>query len=368
MSYLARVETTLADLARRSLRRVVREALPEGALDFTSNDYLGLANDAAVVAALHGGTRLGSGGSRLLSGAHREHVALERELAAWTQRERALLFSSGYLAALGAIVTLAPFVERIRSDAQLHACGIDAIRLTRVPRTIYAHDGYIAPRDGVPTMVVTESLFGMSGTRVDIAALLARLGPSDILVVDEAHALGVAGYRGAGLCEPHTDPRIVVIGTLSKALGGLGGFVAGPALAIDYLATAARAFMFDTSLPPAIASALNVSLGLARGEAGERARTRLNANVAVLVAALHARGIVVAATAGPIVPIVIGDAERAYALGAALEKRGIYAPAVRPPTVPAGASQIRVTVRADHGMDDLRAFADAFAAARAELG
>ncbi|GAC1546190.1 MAG: 8-amino-7-oxononanoate synthase [Vulcanimicrobiaceae bacterium] len=309
-------------------------------------------------------TRVGSGGSRLLSGASSEHVTLERDLAAWTGRDRALLFSSGYLAALGAIVTLAPFVERVRSDAQLHACGIDAIRLTKLPRDIYAHEADAAPQGGVPTMVVTESLFGMSGKRADVGALLAGLGPNDILVVDEAHALGVAGPHGAGLCAPLADPRIVVVGTLSKALGGLGGFVAGPDAAIAYLATAARTFIFDTSLPPALAAAMRVAVARACGDFGDRARERLRANVAELVTALRARDPAIAEAAGPIVPLVIGAAGEAFAIGRALEARGIFAPALRPPTVAAGASQLRITVRANHSLADIRAFADAFAAVR----
>ncbi len=364
MSYLDRIDLALGDLAERSLRREVREALPTGVLDFASNDYLGLASDDAVVAALHGASRLGSGGSRLLSGAYPEQVALERELAAWTGRERALLFSSGYLAALGAIVTLAPFVARIRSDAQLHACGIDAIRLTSVPRKIYPHDAYDAPRDGVPTMVVTESIFGMSGKRVDIGALLARLGPSDILIVDEAHALGIAGAHGAGCCAGVADPRLIIVGTLSKAFGGLGGFVAGPASAIAYLVTAARSFIFDTSLPPAIAAAMHASLQRIRGEFGDRARARLQHNVASLVCALRAHDPALPDAGAPIVPIVIGDAAEAFAIGRALEARGIFAPALRPPTVAAGASQLRVTVRANHTSADIGAFVDAFADVR----
>ncbi|GAC1395299.1 MAG: hypothetical protein NVSMB59_12550 [Vulcanimicrobiaceae bacterium] len=227
--------------------------MPAGAIDFSSNDYLGMASHAGTVARLRAATQVGSGGSRLLSGAHPEHVALEADLAAWTGREAALLFSSGYLAALGAIVALAPFVDYIASDERNHACAIDAVRLTKLPRTIHAHDAPLAPDPRVPTMFVTESLFGMTGTRIDVAARVAMLAPDDVLVVDEAHALGVVGPAGAGACAPYADPRIVVIGTLSKALGGLGGFVAGPRDAIAYLATAARTFVFDTAMPPGCA-------------------------------------------------------------------------------------------------------------------
>ncbi len=362
MSFLDRVRFTLDNLAEGSLLRDVRAAVPIGAIDFSSNDYLGMAHEPAVLAALHAAQRLGSGGSRLLSGAHPEHVALETELAAWTGRERALLFSSGYLAVIGAIVTLAPFVEAIASDERNHACAIDAVRLTNVPRSVYPHGDYV-PYRNVPTMVVTESLFGMTGTRVDICAMLAKLGPSDILVVDEAHALGVAGPRGAGLCASFADPRIVVIGTLSKALGGAGGFVAGARDAIAYLATAARTFIFDTAMPPSVASALRVALAHVASDDGDARRAIVRARTHTLIGELAAIGIVVPASDGPIVPIPIGDAAAALAIGRDLEARGIFAPAIRPPTVPRGESQLRVTLRSDHTEADIRAFGRALAAA-----
>jgi len=366
VSYLDRVARALATLDERSLRREVRDAIPPGTIDFSSNDYLGMARHPHVVAALRGATRVGSGGSRLLSGAHPEHVALETELAAWTGRERALLFSSGYLATLGAIVALAPFAKAIYSDERNHACAIDAVRLTKLPRHIYPHDAPSAPNvRETPAMLVTESLFGMTGTRVDIGARVAMLGPDDLLVVDEAHALGVAGPAGAGLCAPHDDARVVVIGTLSKALGGLGGFVAGPHDAIAYLATAARSFVFDTALPPALARALSASLALVRGDEGERLRARLRDRAHDLRDELAAIGVNMPATDGPIVPIPIGDTAMALAIGRHLEACGIYAPAIRPPTVPRGEAQLRVTLRSDHTPGDVRSFAEALASALA---
>lgn len=368
MSYLDGVRRTLDDLAERSLRRYVRDAVPAGAIDFASNDYLGMARHPEVIAAWSRARRVGSGGSRLLSGAHPEHVALEADLAAWTGRERALLFSSGYLAAIGAIAGLAPFVEAAFSDGRNHACTIDALRLTKLPRTVHAHDAPpSAAARRVPSMLVTESIFGTTGTRSNIGEHVALLGTGDVLIVDEAHALGVAGPGGAGLCAPYGDPRIIVVGTLSKALGGAGGFVAGPADAIAYLATAARTFVFDTAPPPALASALRVSLNIVRGPHGERGRAAIRAHARRLVAELSAIGVRVAATDGPIVPIVIGDAATALAVGRELEARGIYAPAIRPPTVPRGESQLRVTLRSDHTGDDVRAFVHAMRSALATV-
>jgi 8-amino-7-oxononanoate synthase len=364
--YLDAVRAAVADLDARTLRRTLRASLPPGAIDFASNDYLGLARDPRVIAALRAADRVGSGGSRLLSGAHEAHAALEADLAAWTGRESALLFSSGYLAALGAIVTLAPFATHAYSDARNHACAIDALRLTKLPRTILA-PGALPPRarrDG-PAMIVTESRFGMSGKRVDPAALLGSLGPDDVLVVDEAHALGIDGPAGAGVFAPYADSRIVVIGTLSKALAGAGGFVAAPAPVIDLLVTAARSFIFDTSSPPGLVAAVHAALRIVRGADGERLRARLAANIVAFREALARANVPIPPPEGPIVRIHVGDDAEAVALGKALEARGIFAPAIRPPTVPRGEAQLRITLRADHTPAELDAFVTAFAAARA---
>jgi 8-amino-7-oxononanoate synthase len=365
VSYLAAVRSELARLEERSLRRELREQPPAGALDFASNDYLGMSQHPAVLAALGGATRLGSGGSRLLSGAHPEHTALERDLAEWLGRERALLFSSGYLAVLGAIVTLAPFAQCAASDARNHASAIDALRLTKLERTVYEPGTFARDATRRSTLVVTESVFGMSGECVEGGAFLRALSVDDILIGDEAHALGVFGARGAGLFAPFSDERLVIVGTLSKALGGHGGFVAGPAAAIELLATAARTFVFDTALPQPIVLAMRASLDLVRGADGDARRARLRANVANLHAALRQRGITVAAHDSPILRVPVGSAADALALAAALQARGMFAPAIRPPTVPAGAAQLRVTLRSDHTEADIVAFAHALAAALA---
>ncbi|MDE2573305.1 MAG: aminotransferase class I/II-fold pyridoxal phosphate-dependent enzyme, partial [bacterium] len=295
MSYLNRVSAALRDLESRKQRRVVRERsdASEGILlDFSSNDYLGLAEHPAVVAALRAARRVGSGGSRLLAGAHAEHAALERELAAFVGRERALLFSSGYHAALGTILALSAVVDAAYSDERNHACLIDGLRATRLARHVYAHGGFGGVQRGEDlhrgALVVSESIFGMDGDAVDLRALLGALGENDVLLVDEAHALGVAGERGGGLAFGLEDPRVLVMGTLSKAFGALGGFVAGPAVVIDYLQTAARTFIFDTALPPAVAEAARTAVFLAR-ESNE-ARKHLAALGASLRGGLCALG------------------------------------------------------------------------------
>ncbi|HEY0798387.1 MAG TPA: aminotransferase class I/II-fold pyridoxal phosphate-dependent enzyme, partial [Candidatus Baltobacteraceae bacterium] len=193
MSALARARAAVARIEERSLLRRISEA-PPGSIDFASNDYLGLSRAPMVLAAMRGAPVVGSGGSRLLSGAHPEHRALERDLARFLRRERVLLFSSGYLAAIGAIQACAQVTEHAYSDESNHASLIDGLRLTKLPRTVFSH--LSSPSHvpgGSPRIVVSESVFGMSGEAVDVGQLLAALGPDDLLLLDEAHALGVAG-------------------------------------------------------------------------------------------------------------------------------------------------------------------------------
>jgi 8-amino-7-oxononanoate synthase len=340
MTYLDRIEAALDAIRAESRYRELPARQTSGFIDFSSNDYLGLATDPQVVEALKHATRVGSGGARLLGGRHREHFLLEEELAAWLGRERALLFSSGYHAALGAIPVLAEFTGSILSDELNHASLIDGIRLARRPHAIYPH-GTSAPKHDEAALIVSESIFSMEGDAIDPGALLAQLRDDDILLVDEAHALGVAGRDGAGLARELNDPRVVVLGTLSKALGAHGGFIAGPAPVVDLLVNRARTFIFDTALPPSLALAARIAVLLARGAEGRRAR--LHANAARL-----REGLAQTQGAGAIVPVVVGSEERALRIAAQLSERRILAPAIRPPTVPAGASRLRFSVRADH--------------------
>ncbi len=349
MSFFTPIAAELDRLRETALLREPRVAAPAGAADFASTDYLGVGRHPLVIAALCARDRAGSGGSRLLGGAHPEFSRLETELAAWTGREAARLFSSGYLAALGAIVTLGRFAAHARSDALVHACAIDALRLMRCERAIFPHGTLAATApDGEPTMVVTESVFSMDGDRAPLGAQLAALGPRDVLVVDEAHALGVAGARGAGLAADLADPRIVVIGTLSKALGAAGGFVAGPAALVALLGSAARTFVYDTAPPPAVAAAASAALAIVRGGEGDALRARLERRTALVRDGLAARGIATAPGDGPIVVVPVGEDRAALTLAARLAAAGVFAPAIRPPTVPAGTARLRLVVRADH--------------------
>lgn len=349
MTLRAASRRRMTEIASSGMRRSVRQR--DGALvDFASNDYLGLSHDAAVREAMRVARCVGSGGSRLLSGAHPEHEALERDIARFVRRERTLLFSSGYLAVMGAVQTLCELVGHVYSDEFNHACAIDGLRLSRLPRTVYAHGAVPEPQGG-PALLVTESVFGMSGDRCDLAAVLGAMRPDDILLLDEAHAIGVAGPDGRGLGAAFADERIVIVGTLSKALGCAGGFVCGPAEFIELLANRARSFIFDTSMPPAIAGAANAALR--RIVAGDDLRSALHARVAQLEDGLIALGLVTERRGSNIQPVMLGDAARAVDVAEKLRARGVWAPAIRPPTVPERTARLRISVRADHRADDI---------------
>jgi 8-amino-7-oxononanoate synthase len=350
MSYLRRVDDALAAIRGADRYRELPQEHHAGKIDFSSNDYLGLSTQPEVLEALKRATRVGSGGARLLGGRHREHALLEGELASWLGRERALLFSSGYLAAIGSIPVLADVSGNIVSDERNHASLIDGIRLARVERAIYAHG--VLPQQVAPTLAISESLFGMEGDVVDPWALLAKLHAGGVLFLDEAHALGIAGPQGAGMAHGLQDPRVVVLGTLSKALGTLGGFVAGPAPVVELLVNRARGVVFDTALPPAIALAARIALMLVR-KADDR-RERLRANVRRLRVGLEELGLPGSGSdIAPIVPLVLGSEARALEISCRLYERGLVAPAVRPPTVPPGTSRLRFSIRADHTAEQI---------------
>ncbi|MDQ2872877.1 MAG: 8-amino-7-oxononanoate synthase [Candidatus Eremiobacteraeota bacterium] len=347
MNYLHDVAQRLEQIRASGRYRTLDASEARVFADFSTNDYLGLAADPRMVEALKRATRVGSGGARLLGGRHREHALLEEDLSKWLGRERTLLFSSGYLAAGGAVGALAPFVGVAYSDALNHACLIDALRTAKVERVVYPHRA-LPPRTNRrrPALIVTESIYGMDGDIAPLEAMLADLNDDDILLVDDAHALGIAGPDHAGLAQALPDERVVVMGTLGKAIGAAGGFVSGPAAVVELLVNTARTFIFDTALPPSIALAARVGILLAR-QADDR-RARLHANVRQLREGLRELGLPAAEDRTPIVPIVLGDEARALAVSQKALTLGVSAPAIRPPTVPPGTSRLRISVRADH--------------------
>jgi 8-amino-7-oxononanoate synthase len=352
LSYLQRIDAALAQIRAQDRYREISTERPYVA-DFSTNDYLALATDSRMVEAMRHIKRVGAGGARLLGGRHREHMLLESDIARWLGRESALLFSSGYMAALGVIPVLASLVEAVYSDALNHACLIDGVRAAKVPREIFPHAKLPRKEERRhPALIVTESLFGMDGDTADLRALLAELHEDDVLLVDEAHALGVFGAEGGGLACGIADDRVVVLGTLSKAIGAAGGFVAGPAVLVDLLVNSARTFIFDTALPPAIAFAARVGIMLSKTADDRRARlfersARLQAGLREL-GLWHPNSAGSEPVEGPIVPVVVGDEARALDLMRRCAEAGINAPAIRPPTVPAGTSRLRLSVRSDH--------------------
>jgi 8-amino-7-oxononanoate synthase len=360
-----RVRARLASIGANQLERTLR---PPSGIDFSSNDYLGLSShprlkQAMADAALRDG--VGSTGSRLLRGDRVAFTDVERRFAAFKGTERALYFSSGYLANLAVLTTLAERNDVIFSDERNHASLIDACRLSRAECVVFPHNDVEAIRQRVDHgFVVVESLFSMDGDVAPLqryATICRDAGAT--LVVDEAHAVGVHGARGSGLLEElGIDANTCVsINTAGKALGVAGAFVAGPSWAIEYLIQRARPFIFSTASPPAVAAALSASLDVIADEP-ER-RERLATRVARLHDALEAHGLVLPCPRSHIVPIVIGDNDRALAAAAALQAEDFDVRAIRPPSVPPGTARLRISVNA--GLDDETI--DRFAAALARV-
>lgn len=371
-----RLASRLEAWEREGLRRTLRA--PSG-IDLSSNDYLQLARHPAVVRAfVSGATRdgVGSTGSRLLRGEREAFSDLEARFAAFKGAERALYFSSGYLANLAVLTCLTEPGDVIFSDALNHASLIDGARLSRAERVVFPHhdldwlaDGLAhAPSDGI-RFVVVESVFSMDGDMTPLEQLVALCQRHDAVpVVDEAHAVGVFGPTGSGLLEEAgVDPTACVsINTAGKALGAAGAFVAGPALVIDYLIQRARPFVFSTAPPPAVAAAIEAGLTLVETEPDRRLRVRRLADR--LRSRLREVGIPAPADGSQIVPVQIGDNERAVTVAERLAAQGFDVRAIRPPTVPPGTARLRVSVNAGLDEPTVDRFVTALAAAFEEVG
>jgi 8-amino-7-oxononanoate synthase len=361
------LEAELAELATDNRRRTRPElagpsrqrpasSTCEPLLSFSSNDYLGLASHPEVAAAAIEATReegFGAGAARLVSGDLPSHRALEHDLARFLDRPSTLLFPTGYQANLGAVAALAGPSDLIASDTANHASLIDGCRLSRATVTVFAHGDPVAAAQALGRpgrfrrrLLLTESLFSMDGDAAPLAALAQVANDHDaILVVDEAHALGVLGPGGRGLCAAAGVSPDVLVGTLGKAFGSAGGFVAGSVVLTDYLLNKARTFVFTTSAPPPVAAAARAALRIASGPEGDERRSRLRARHVRLLDALRAK---LPAAAGPIQPIVLGSDDRALAAAARLRRSGLFVPAIRPPTVPEGTARLRVTFSSEH--------------------
>lgn len=355
----------LEALRAQGLYRQVQRV--DGALlNLASNDYLGLTRHPRVVAAAVEALQrdgAGAGASRLISGHLGVHDELEQALAAFKQTEAALVFPTGYMANLGVVTALVGPGDLVIADRLAHASIIDACRLSRATFWVYPHKdverlrALLARRRGARrTLVVTESIFSMDGDLAPLPALWEVCRDQGAwLLVDDAHGTGVLGATGRGALEHFTikpADGLIQMGTLSKALGSLGGFIAGSATLVDYLRNKARTFIYTTALPPASAAAALAAIRVVQEEPS--LRQRLWANVKLWIEGLLGLGLPLASAETPIVPIVLGDTERTMAVAQALKAAGIFAPGIRPPTVPKGQARIRTTVTATHRPEPLR--------------
>jgi 8-amino-7-oxononanoate synthase len=356
--------------------RLLRLADGRRLVDFSSNDYLGLAHHPALAAAMStcaAARGAGSGASHLVTGHGSEHARLEEELAAFSGRERALLFSTGYMANLAVIATLGGRGERILLDRLCHASLIDGARLSGATLTRYPHaDAQAAARliDNDPShtvMVVTDGVFSMDGDLAPLPQLArAARAAGAWLVVDDAHGLGVLGAHGGGVLEHFgmgSDEVPILVGTLGKAFGSFGAFVAGAADTIELLLQKARSYIYTTALPQPVAAATRAALALVRVEGWRR--ERLGSLTARFRARATAMGVPLGTSLTPIQPIALGSAAAALAAQRELEEAGFLVVAIRPPTVPAGSARLRVTLSAAHTESQLDELVDTLAAVSA---
>lgn len=386
MDLLDNVQGKLAALEAHSLTRRRRIAdtacAPQQTVDgramlaFCSNDYLGLAAHPRVVEALREGASLygaGSGASHLISGHSRAHALLEERLAAFVApnlvEARALYFSTGYMANLAVLTALGADADAmIFSEALNHASLIDGARLARAGVSVYPHGDVEAlaaqlEASQAPTkIVVTDSVFSMDGDLAPLPALLALCERHGAwLVVDDAHGFGVLGAHGRGAlehCALHS-PNLVYVGTLGKAAGVSGAFIAAHASVIELMVQRARPYIYTTASPPAIAHALLTSLDIIEGEEGAGLRAHLAALIAQLDASLTLTRWQRPVSHTAIQPIVIGANEEALRVAASLHAQGLWVPAIRPPTVPANTARLRVTLSAAHTVDQVAQLAQA---------
>ncbi len=346
-------------------------------INFSSNDYLGLAYHPAVAQAMNEATvrwGVGSTASRLICGTTSEHAALEEELAAAKGTEAALVFSTGVAAATGTIPALVGKGDVIIMDKLAHACLIDGARASEATLRIFSHNdlekleshlGWAREKHpDAKVMIITESVFSMDGDLAplrELVELKERFGA--ILFLDEAHAVGVRGQGAQGLAgEQGLIDRIEIqMGTLGKALGVSGGYIAGSRTLIDFLINRARSFIFSTAPPPAVAAACRAALRIVQSPEGGSLKVRLWENIQLLASSLE---IPIAPSA--IIPLILGSEERAMAGATLLSDAGFFVPAIRYPTVPRQTARLRITLSAAHEPDQIRELAAALAVSSAD--
>lgn len=385
----AMLEEELRELGARDLYRSLRVLENPGGtragsggrdlLLFCGNDYLGLSRHPRVIEAARAAAAqcgVGAGASRLISGTSRLHAELESGIAAFKGKERALVFATGYMANLGALSALAGAEDLIVFDKLCHASIVDGAKLSGARMRTFPHLNYARLEEILSSesgcrrrLMVTESVFSMDGDLADLAELVRLKEKYDcLLVVDDAHGTGVLGKSGRGAAEDlRLEGRIdILMGTLSKALGSLGGFIAGSATMIDYLINRSRPFIFATALPPMIAAAALAALQIIREDAS--VRSRLWENAGRLHAGFRRIGFSLGPLASPILPLRIGAEGEALRLSEALLAQGILVPAIRTPTVRKGQARLRVTASALHSAEELERLLSALRfATRAEM-
>ncbi|WP_290700405.1 8-amino-7-oxononanoate synthase [Amphritea sp.] len=347
-------------------------------LAFCSNDYLGLANHPDVIAALKNGADLygvGGGASHLVNGHSQAHHALEEELAEFTGRPRALLFSTGYMANIGAINALIDKRDAVFQDRVNHASLLDAGLLSgaRFQRFLHNDSDNLTSRlqrtEARRKLVVCDGVFSMDGDLAELPAICKTAADHNAWVmVDDAHGLGCIGKQGRGTVDHFSlgsDQVQVLMGTLGKAFGTSGAFVAGSEELIETLVQHARTYIYTTSMSPAIAEATRASLKLVQQD--EWRREKLNHLIVRFRNGCEQLGLPLMDSPTPIQPIMVGEADRAMAISAALEAKGIFIGAIRPPTVPQGAARLRVTLSATHTDEQLDRLLDALSVVMTEV-
>ena len=333
-------------------------------LSFCSNDYLGLANRPELIAAMQqaaADSGVGSGASNLITGHHRYHDNLEKQLARFVDMPAALLFSTGYMANIGVLGALMGRGDAIFADKLNHACLNDGAYFSYADFHRYPHNDVQALEKLLQAskarhkMIAADAVFSMDGDIAPIAEYLALCEKYDAyLYLDDAHGFGVLGEHGQGSLNhlKIKSPRIIMMATLGKAAGVAGAFVAGEQVVIDYLIQKAKSYVYSTPAPPALSATLSASVKLI--EQGDDLRTNLNALIAYLKENLKLKQWKLLASDTAIQPLIIGGNKEALAVSEYLQTHGILVPAIRPPTVPAGTARLRISLSAAHSLDDVK--------------
>jgi len=333
-------------------------------LSFCSNDYLGLANHPKLIAAMQkaaGDSGVGSGASGLVTGHHRYHDDLEKQLAKFVNMPAALLFSAGYMANIGALGALVGRGDAIFADKLNHACLNDGGYYSLAEFNRFAHndvttlENLLKASTAKHKLIAVDAVFSMDGDIAPLAEYLAMCEKYDAyLYIDDAHGFGVLGEHGQGSLNhlKLKSPRIIMMATLGKAAGVAGSFVSGESVVIDYLIQTAKSYVYSTPAPPALSATLSVSVSLI--EQGDDLRAHLRSLITYFKENLHCKKWQLMPSETSIQPLVVGGNLEALALSEYLQSQGILVPAIRPPTVPVGTARLRISLSAAHSLDDIK--------------